>query len=347
MNFEMKMRDPFFDVAKLLVIFMVVFRHVMFESETLLFPIWFANATVGMNMPFFFLVSGWFAWPTIESCDWAKLGRHLKSYMWPTITTIVLFACLLPFFNGTTWKLSVVLVQSAKTWLFGPWFIWTLCECYLIVFLASAVGKSFKTTMLLTVAAFVVLMFLPHWRGIGFMNAVRAMLPLFVAGVMLRRYGLRLWERDLVGIACCAVFMCVVLLERDAREIGMSFYHADTTWRAFCNISSAATFFARPILGFLGSVGFLWLVKKVVDCLMMTTVTNRMLMFLAKGGELTLAIYLPHQWIMSRVVAAWPNIVSARSGVVLLAFVLFIGVWGLGEITVNRVSFTRKWVWGK
>ena len=345
MNFEMKTRDPFFDIAKLLVIFMVVFRHTMFASETLLFPTWVANATVGMNMPFFFILSGWFAWPTIEACDWSKLGRHLKSYMWPTITTIVLFASILPFIDGTAWRVDEVLVRSVKTWLFGPWFIWVLCECYLIVFLAHGRGRSFGKTMGIVLVVFLFLMLLPDCRGIVFKTFLRDMLPYFVIGTVFRYFRFRPWERNGMGAFALVTFVLIVIFEGDARQIGMSFYHTDSSWRAFMDIRGALTLFARPAMGILGSIGFMWVVHKCVGLLMESS--RKVLCVLARGGGLTLSIYLLHQWILSRIVVAWPNIVSTRSDVVMLSVVLFIGVWGISEITVNQIPGVRKWFWGR
>ena len=139
----------------------------------------------------------------------------------------------------------------------------------------------------------------------------------------------------------------VVLLEGDARECGMSFYRAETSWRAFGSLNSAMTLFARPVVGVMGSLSFMWLVKLAVDMTQTSTAGRAVVGFLAKGGGLTLAIYLLHQWILKQVVALYPQFVDTRSGVLLLSVVLFCSVWFLADLTMNRVVFLRKWMWGR
>ena len=344
----MNKRDPFFDIVKLLAVFMVVFRHVMFSSELLLFPIPVANATVGMNMPVFFIMSGWFAWPTIVSSDWRKLGLHLKSYMWPTIVLIVFFACIEPFAVGASWSLRDVFVLSTKRWLFGPWFIWTLCECYLLLFLCRFLARSASCKGMFQVSVVVgfALLMCVNCRFF-FVSCLRSMFPYFLIGCFLRRSNVRPWEWKWLSIVFGVIFVLVVLLEGDARECGMSFYRAETSWRAFGSLNSAMTLFARPVVGVMGSLSFMWLVKLAVDMTQTSTAGRAVVGFLAKGGGLTLAIYLLHQWILKQVVALYPQFVDTRSGVLLLSVVLFCSVWFLADLTMNRVVFLRKWMWGR
>ncbi len=344
----MNKRDPFFDIVKLLAVFMVVFRHVMFSSESLLFSITVANATVGMNMPVFFIMSGWFAWPTIENSDWRKLGLHLKSYMWPTIVLTVFFACIEPFAVGSSWSLRDVFVLSAKRWLFGPWFIWTLCECYLMLFLCGCFARRYrrKGLFLASVGVGFALLMCVNCRFF-FVSCLRSMFPYFLIGSFLRRSNVRPWEWKWLSIVFGVIFVSVVLVEGDARECGMSFYRAETSWSAFGSWNSCLTLFARPIVGIMGSLSLMWLVKIAVDAAQKLTVGRATVGFLSKGGGLTLAIYLLHQWILKQVVALYPQFVDTRSGVLLLSVVLFCSVWLLADLTMNRVVFLRKWMWGR
>lgn len=343
----MKTRDPFFDIVKLLAIFMVVFRHVMFSSDTMLYPTWVSNATVGMNMPVFFLLSGWFAWPTIATHDWHKLGRHLKSYMWPTVSLIVIFSCVQPFYDGMSWNFKDVFVSSVKTWLFGPWFIWVLCECYLIMFVAHIAGGRLQRTLVIMVAVSVFLMFVPEYRGIVYKLSLRHMLPYFVIGAVFRKLDIRLWEGNLLGPLALLAFLLVVFLEGDASKNGMSFYSGDSSWSAFLSWQSAATFFARPIVGVVGSIGFMWGIKRILSVALMVRQLNVAVDVFAKGGTLTLAIYLLHQKLLAWLVGICPELVATRLYILVTALVLFSFCWIVSEVTVNRIPFTRKWIWGK
>ena len=324
---------------------MVVFRHVMFSSDTMLFPTWVANATA--NMPVFFLLSGWFAWPTIAAHDWHKLGRHLKSYMWPTVSLIVIFACAQPFYDGTSWNLRDVFVSSVKTWLFGPWFIWVLCECYLIMFVSHIIGGNLRRTLVVAIAALLILMFVPDYQGIVYKLSLRHMFPYFVIGAMFRSLDIRLWENNWIGLLSLLAFLLYAFFAGDASKNGMSFYTADSSWRAFLSWRSGVTFFARPVVGVLGSIGFMWGIKRILSVALPVKSVTALVDVLAKGGTLTLAIYLLHQRLLSWSVAVCPELVADKLRVIVTSIGLFTTCWILSEITVNRIPFARKWIWAK
>lgn len=170
-----------------------------------------------------------------------------------------------------------------------------------------------------------------------FVSCLRSMFPYFLIGSFLRRSNVRPWEWKWLSIAFGVIFVSVVLVEGDARECGMSFYRAETSWSAFGSWNSCLTLFARPIVGIMGSLSFMWLVKIAVDAAQKLTVGRATVGFLSKGGGLTLAIYLLHQWILKQVVALYPQFVDTRSGVLLLSVVLFCSVWLLADLTMNRV----------
>ena len=87
-----KRRDPYFDVVKAVAIIMVVFCHVMTIAPSGTFPMWINNFRVGMNMPIFFVISGYFAWPMVEALDWRKLVRNVRAYLTPALFAGVVYA---------------------------------------------------------------------------------------------------------------------------------------------------------------------------------------------------------------------------------------------------------------
>ena len=90
----MAIRNPYFDIVKAVAIFMVIFCHVMWLAPVGMFPSWISNFRVGMNMPVFFVLSGYFAWPMIETRDWHKLGRNIRCYLSPALFAGVLFTSI-------------------------------------------------------------------------------------------------------------------------------------------------------------------------------------------------------------------------------------------------------------
>ena len=151
----------------------------------------------------------------------------------------------------------------------------------------------------------------------------------------------------MIGSLSLVVFLLVVFLEGDASKNGMSFYSGDSSWRAFLCWQSAVTFFARPIVGVAGSIGFMWGVKRILSDALMVRSLNVVVAVLAKGGTLTLAIYLLHQKLLAWSVGICPELAATRLNMLATALVLFSFCWIVSEVTVNRISFTRKWIWGK
>ena len=125
----LKIRDPFFDIVKAVAISMVVFCHVMWIAPVGTFPVWINNFRVGMNMPVFFVLSGYFAWPMIETRDFHKLGRNIRCYLQPALFAGVLFTLIglaIGLVNHTPHDVVIRLVRSVFV---DPWFITTLIEC--------------------------------------------------------------------------------------------------------------------------------------------------------------------------------------------------------------------------
>lgn len=74
--------------VKFLAMFMVVYWHVIsyrpgFELSSR--PSYAANFIIAVNMPLFFMVSGFFSRHLHESGNWAKLAARLKLYFWPVV----------------------------------------------------------------------------------------------------------------------------------------------------------------------------------------------------------------------------------------------------------------------
>lgn len=84
-------RDPYFDLVKAIGITMVVFCHIMVIAPDGMFPVWINNFRIGMNMPIFFVISGYFAWPMVEALNWRKLVRNIRAYLTPALFAGVVY----------------------------------------------------------------------------------------------------------------------------------------------------------------------------------------------------------------------------------------------------------------
>lgn len=132
-------RDPLFDAAKFVAMFMVVYWHVMsyrpgFDLAEM--PSYAANFIIAVNMPLFFLVSGYFSRRLHDSGNWHKLAWRLVSYFWPVAVFSLIGAVMDALFLHTCTVMQVPLV-ALKKFLFAAWFFYALAGCEIITFLCS------------------------------------------------------------------------------------------------------------------------------------------------------------------------------------------------------------------
>lgn len=291
----MSRRDPYFDIVKAVAISMVVFCHVMSIAPAGTFPTWINNFRVGMNMPVFFILSGYFAWSTIEAHDWRKLVGNIRSYFQPALFAGIVYTIIGIAIGLVALEPRAIFVRLLRSIFVDPWFLTTLAECYTCLFVSLAIGRRTHWALVIVVCALLMIMCRPSFvnGGIHF-SCLLSMMPHFVFGaVVLRKFGLKVWENWKIGIPCLAAFVAFTLLEGDVEENGMSFYTADSTIRTFGSLKSCICFLLRPIVGILGSIGVMSLLRVMFDAI-------PFLGCIAKIGTLTLGIYIFHLWPLGR-----------------------------------------------
>ena len=210
----MKARETYFDFVKAIAIFMVIFFHVRWLAPVETFPIWTNNLRVGMNMPIFFILSGYFAWPTIAAHNWRKLVGTIRCYFQPALFAGVVYTIIGIIIGLVAFEPRAIVFRLLRSVFVDPWFLTTLAECYILVFLSYAIGRRTLWALVNVACVVFVLMCRPSIvkGGIHF-SCLISMMPHFVFGaVVLRKFGLRLWENWKIGIPCLIAYVAFVLL---------------------------------------------------------------------------------------------------------------------------------------
>lgn len=315
------MRNPYFDVLKFVAILMVVYGHVAGAFECAFGKPYVSNFIIGMNMPLFFAISGFFSARTIANGDWMKIGKHIYGYFWPIAFVSVVFAMLSVMFHvpGSEkgfWG------YAGRRFLFSPWFLWCLTICYIMTFLCCLPRSRIKK-----VVAFILLIVgLPFIKGMWHAENVRAMLPFYLFGAfVLKRW--EVWRDWRWGVPCLVVYLIVVVFQGNIWSNGLCFYNADTTWRAFVQDGRCFLFYVERIVnGAVGCVGVMWLLKVLCEkCLAVAR--------LAPLGMTTLWVYILHQWLLDRVAGSGLQMTSVWS--VCMWTILLFGVTHLCGVGVH------------
>ena len=323
-----KARDPFWDVLKFLAMLLVVFSHVNVEFPCGILEPYLDNFRVGMNMPLFFIISGYFAAKTIERGDWRKLGRHLVGYFWPLAAVSVVFAALSVLFHGEGSGCGFI-GYTGRRFLFAGWFLWCLAICFVIAFLCRRMVSGWKFYLALCIVYGILLVDIHVWH----IGNVRAMLPFFVVGVVLSGRK-SIWEEWRVGASCLVAYMAVVFLQGDIWKNGLSFYNSPISWMAIVKdpeIMGLAA--ARFVNGIIGSIGICWAVHYLLS-------KCKTLEVLAPLGTTTLGVYILHQWILARI----PT--RGSYWTVLITAMLFV-LCHLIVVYTRRIPLLRRFFWGE
>lgn len=323
-------RDPYFDVLKFFAMFLVVFGHTYWAIGCKTGMPYFENFRCGMNMPLFFMISGYFAAHTIESGDWRKLGRHILGYFWPLAIVSFIFAVLAVSF-GLEGSDKGLIGYAGRRFLFSSWFLWCLAGCFVLTFVCSRP----KHIVFRRGAFLSLIILLPCLNGVWQMHGVRAMMPHFLFGAfVLRRWNV--WRNWRIGLPCLVAFLAGVFLQGDILMNGLSFYKGETSWRAFfADGYMFPLYLTRLINGVVGSVGAMWLLYVLVEKL-------SLMRALAPLGTTSLGVYILHQWLLARIPSGW---FSGIDGVILLSFLLF-GICHLFVAATRKIEFFRRFLWG-
>lgn len=282
-----KARVPYWDCVKAVAIFLVVFSHVYRHGCTSSTRA-LENVIVGMNMPIFFIVSGYFAGGLLD-CDLGKLVSRMRRIAQPFIVFSVVFAILAAAFKIVPSPLGIPL-YALKRVLFSGWFVWVLAECNVIVF---GVGRIFRkatarTSVLFTVA--LILWFVPSIpQGIASLDFLKEMFLFFIFGMLVLKPHLNTILSWRVGFFCLFIFATVIFLEGDIKTNQLGFYWCS---RSIASLKPFAFFLVRLALGIVGSLAVLFSIKYL---------PVRAMRFLATFGATSFGVYLLHQWILDRV----------------------------------------------
>ena len=331
-------RDVLFDLVKCIAMFMVIYGHVTgyrsgFDLSTM--PSNAANFIIAVNMPLFFMVSGYFSRRLHESKNWRKLAKRLTGYFWPLASIGIIFAVLDSFVWGK-FPISSIPMTVVRRFLFGGWFFYALAFCDVATFLAFYYGKVAKgMTAICTV--FFVIALLGSGRVWHAQNIV-AMIPVYWFGlwVLPRIYNKR-YELPL-SIIGGGVMLFVTFFSGNIATNGLSFY-----WNRFDvihpDVRDVLLMLARYIVGVLGSLFVLKSVTLIVKFVPKITIFS----FL---GTETLGVYFLQGNIIHNLTNRFVPL-DASIGLILIASVL---VYALSFLVVRASKWNQQVafaIWGK
>ena len=333
-----KARNLFWDLVKFVAIALVVFGHVQGVAGMTVGQPFVGNIIVNMNMPLFFLISGYFSYGLVLGGDWKKFGWRLLGYFWPLMITAIIFNFCEMAWGMADYK-GPYPIEVMKWFLFGGWYLYVLAMCVASVFICFRLRGGVKTRIASLVLLFVASLFIRHAWWVPYF---RHMFPFFVVGLGVKAMKNVEVEKMLtwkIGVPCLALYILAAVFEGTAYQHRLYFYGVDSSWWGLTADWQAPLWeLAHYALGIFGSVGVMWAIAALFK---VAPIVGK----LAPLGETTLGVYLLHQWLLKRVVdQGW---LSSSVWVVLMwTIILFVGCHYLTRLSTRGVWCNRIF-WGK
>lgn len=282
---DMSRRLVSFDLVKMLMMLWVVWGHLglygLVEADR---SVYMENAKIGVNMPVFFVMAGYFAAATYRNFKWSKIISRVVSYIWPHITLPVVCAFFLVVFFD----------ESLRSVLWKIPFYWFLRTLAMIYFLCAVIFRLFPNNAQRLVAlllTYSVMFFFPDLTRWWWSAQVIHMFPYFVFGLMvLARW--HLYRNIYLSFMCGVIYLAAVFIQGDSFENGMSFWRGSVYWNeVLFNLYDFIAFFSRTIVGLTGSLFVLFSADLLVR--MVPTIGH-----LAPLGRTSLGVYVIHEYPM-------------------------------------------------
>ena len=296
-------RDPLFDVLKGLMMVWIVWGHLALYRVVEWVPTpWMANAKIGMNMPVFFLLAGFFAVRTFERASTGKIVARIVSFLWPMAAFGVVFGlvlCLEGKGGGLGWFAGFV----PRRLLRGHWYLRTFTAIYLC---SAVIWRCLPRNWMRLIgfaALYAALIFLPapalrivKWAEI---QPMVHMLPYFAFGLFLPDAVDAVRRHARFAVPCALFFLAVVFLEGDSSTNGMNFWNVPMKWRTvLLTRQGLLTFLGRTAVGLSGSLAALFVLDRLLRRIPKTADA------LAVFGTTTLGVYVLHEWPLMQIGAA-------------------------------------------
>lgn len=283
-----RIRDPLFDVAKALMMLWVVWGHLGLYGIVGIpsgdYP-HMLNAKIGVNMPVFFMISGYFAASTFAKGGWSKVAARAVGFLWPQTA---LAACV-----AVAGFLLAMDFSESVEYLLAIWFLRTMLVVYVLAAMAYKPFKSEAMRWAAMIMIYGLMIFLPVPLKAFWIGQSAHMFPYFVFGLMvLRKY--ELYKKAWISLLCGLFFLVVVVLEGDTPTVGMSFWSGVTHWSDVLSCTyNSVTFFARTAVGIASSIFVLFVLDRLLRILPRLSV-------LAALGTTTMGVYVIHEVVLIR-----------------------------------------------
>jgi surface polysaccharide O-acyltransferase-like enzyme len=251
-------------------------------------PQWYSNFNIGIAMPLFFIISGYFSNKSFER-GISRIISRIIILLWPLAVFGLIFGTIL-FVTGKIPFYKAILYPLVRVY-GGGWFLSTLAILYAVTAIVWNLSKRTVTRLIIIIIVYALCFFSAEQGRIASIlriSNVLDMMPYFVFGLFLPY--LKWHQNKIISICCGVIFLSVVFLEGDIHTNGMGFYWVPKNWRiVLADSHLMMCFFARTMVGITGTVFVLWIMDRILTLLPIISKLSVL-------GTTTLGVYVIHEW---------------------------------------------------
>lgn len=319
----MNQRDYSFDFCKGVLIFLVVYGHVLpyYLNENYL-----SNGVYTLiysfHMPAFFIISGFFSRKAVNNSIWQCVCTKFKRLALPAFFWS-LFSILMNYFQFMSSEpISRIIVSSFRT----TWFLWTL---FLFFVLASIIWKS-KYKFFIAVILSIILWMTHRWQNpyiFDYLHISREW-PCFLVGLLFAEYryaGKQLARREAILVWFLALLVYCIEYYRYVNNYG--------------------GYETRCILLLAAGIVFLPIIKVSYNLLL--KISPRITSFIVKLGGVSMGIYLI-DGIGKKIVNSFLGDILHTNALLLVPFAILCAfVWYFLVILIRENKVVRRYLLGE
>jgi len=313
-------RDLLFDFVKGVLIFLVVWGHVIQTGDSVIFHVIYS-----FHMPLFIFVCGYFAVHTLRKGVLDVGEKVLTRLIIPALCWSAV-AFLINYLKGYERGLGSMVMDSLR----DVWFLYCVALLYAVGCMVFKAGRwKYAVALLLSALGYMVY----HAPGVVYIEYFQPIRqwPLFVMGVAYYEYKKKLESRPrryAIVIASMVAYVGLMLWLTSNHPIEYIRTHENYLLRAVIYQTGAVTWFAVFSLIYRG-------IEKLV-CVR----------FITKLGESTMGVYVMHGKILLLAILLLPsNIVGTVPHCITAAIITWLSY--VATLLVKKSPYTAKYLLGE
>lgn len=202
-----KKRELYWDMAKAVAIFCVIWGHLVCNMSTSLPCEWLEdplnNFVTTFHVPLFMFISGYFALSSLNRDFWTVVKQKALQLVVPSITWFLVVSILAIVLNR---NFSLQRINDISGTLpISLWFLKSLFLCYFIVLLGTAIYRWRKVAFLFYVAMIVIFA-----QSLNYVHTI-SMLPFFLSGLVIRKWWPKVLSNSKFVFSGCLIIYLIII----------------------------------------------------------------------------------------------------------------------------------------